>query len=86
MLDRYSFSEQRVGFYVNEDPKCREDFNLPKDGRYIVFLNGEAEPNVLTVDKDFINLKQLVFTLNTSIVKGTPRWGQRAYSCMMDFN
>ena len=86
MLDRYSFSEQRVAFYVNEDPECREEFQLEKKGRYIVFLNGEAEPNVLTVDKDFINLRQLMFTLNTSVVKGTPRWGQRAYSSMMDFN
>jgi len=41
-----------------------------------VFLNGEAtEPNVLTVDKDVINLQQLAFTLNTAVVKGTPKWG-----------
>ena len=30
MVDRYNFTEQRVGFYYNEDPKCREEFNLKK--------------------------------------------------------
>ena len=52
-----------------------------------MFLNGnETEPEVMTVDQDFINLEQMVFTLNTQIVKGTPRWGQRAYAALHDFN
>lgn len=24
MMDRYNFDEQRVGFYINDDPECRK--------------------------------------------------------------
>lgn len=39
----------------------------------------------MTIDEDFINFEQLMFTLNTSIVKGTARWSQRSYSALYDF-
>ena len=31
-------------------------------------------------------MKQMMFTLHTGIVKGTPRWGERAYSALYDLN
>jgi hypothetical protein len=39
----------------------------------------------LTVDEDYIDFQQIMYTLNTSIVKGTPRWSQRSYSVLYDF-
>ena len=39
----------------------------------------------MTVEDDELPYDQLMFTLNTSIVKGTPRWSQRSYSTLFDF-
>jgi len=51
-----------------------------------VFLNGDnTEEEVLTFGEHDISLQQLIFTLNTQMVKGTPRWGQRAFSSIFDF-
>ena len=86
MVDRYNFDQQRAGFYYNSDPKCRSEHDLEEDKKYVVYFNGvNSLPYHLTLDEDYINFEQLMFTLNTSIVKGTPRWSQRAYSSLYDF-
>ena len=86
MVDRYNFDHQRAGFYVNSEANCLGEHDLEEGKKYIVFFNGENSiPQHLTVDEDFINFEQLMFTLNTAIVKGTARWSQRSYSALYDF-
>lgn len=86
MVDRYNYDQQRAGFYYNSDPKCRSEHDLEEDKKYVVYFNGvNSLPYHLTLDEDYINFEQLMFTLNTSIVKGTPRWSQRSYSALFDF-
>lgn len=84
LIDTYRFQDSRVSFHYNEDRKCRSEFNLDPKKAHIAFLSGDATPNILTVNEDYIDLKQMLFTLNTSILKGTPQWGQRAYSTLFD--
>lgn len=51
-----------------------------------MFFNGENSiPYHLNIEEDDISFEQLLYTLNTSIVKGTPRWSQRSYSALYDF-
>lgn len=86
MMDRYHYDQQRVGFYYNDDPECLKEHDLDAGMRYIVFFNGlNSIPYHLTLEEDNISYDQLMFTLNTSIVKGTPRWSQRSYSSLFDF-
>ena len=85
MIDRYNFDEQKIGFFYNEDPKCpKELFDLDPTKVHVVFLMGNAPPEVMVVNEDDITLQQLIFTMNTQIVKGTPKWGQRAHSVFFD--
>lgn len=86
MLDRYNFDHQRSGFYVVEDKKCRKEHDLEEDHKYIVFFNGENSiPYHHLVDEEEVSFEQLLYTLNTSVSKGTPRWSQRSYSALYDF-
>mmetsp|Transcript_5298 Transcript_5298/g.6503 ORF Transcript_5298/g.6503 Transcript_5298/m.6503 type:complete len:132 (+) Transcript_5298:422-817(+) len=78
LADRYMFNDSRVGFYYNTDPACREEFNLEKDEKHIVMFHGEAQPDIRTVDKDYIEIEELMRTLQIGVVRGTPQWGQRA--------
>jgi len=55
--DTYKYVDHRVAFYVNEDPECRTKFQLEPEKTYIAFLSGEARPNLLTVNEDFISLE-----------------------------
>lgn len=49
-------------------------------------LSGDdAVPNIMTVGEDEIGLSALNFALTTTIVKATPRWGQRAFSALFDW-
>ena len=85
-VDRYNFDDQRAGFYYVEDSACRTEHDLDDDKNYIVFFNGENSIwNHIEVTPDSVNFEQLMFTLNTSIVKGTARWSQRSYSALFDF-
>lgn len=44
-----------------------------------MFFNGEnSVPFILEVGKDNIDLPRLMHEISVGIVKGTPRWGQRA--------
>lgn len=71
---------------MTNDPKCVEDKDLDPEKRYIAFLSGDdAVPNIMTVGEDDISVNALNFALTTSIVKATPRWGQRAFSAMFDW-
>ena len=86
MADRYTYDQQRVGFFFNDDPECIKANDLAEGKSHVVFFNGlNSIPYHLTVDDDEITYEQLMFTLNTSIVKGTPRWSQRSYSTLFDF-
>ena len=85
-VDRYNFDDQRAGFYYTEDAACRTEHDLDDEKSYIVFFNGENSIwNHIEVTPDTVNFEQLMFTLNTSIVKGTARWSQRSYSALFDF-
>ena len=85
MMDRYNFDEQRVGFFYNEDPNCaKELYDLDPQKVYIVFAMGDAKPEIMVVNEDDITLQQMIFTMNTQIVKATPKWGQRAHSVFFD--
>ena len=71
---------------MNDDPKCLEDKDLDPKKKYIAFVSGDdAVPNIMTVGEDDISLNSLNFALTTSIVKATPRWGQRAFSALFDW-
>ena len=86
MVDRYSYDQSRAGFYYNSDPECRKEHDLEADKNYVVFFNGlNALPQHLEWDLDSVTYDQLLFTLNTSIVKGTPTWSQRSYSALYDY-
>ena len=51
-----------------------------------MFFNGENSiPYHLNMNEDDVSFEQLLYTLNTSTVKGTPRWSQRSYSALYDF-
>ena len=76
MYDRYSFDEQRVGFFYNEDPECRKLRGLEEHKKYIILFNGENSiPIVLEIDKDEVSLSLLIREVTLGVVKGTPRWG-----------
>lgn len=87
IIDRYNFDEQFVSFLVNEDPSCRTKFQLNDENRHILFLNGENTKTVaMTIGyTKNLSLQLLTSTLNIQMVKGSPRWGQRAYSSIFDF-
>ena len=83
MVDRYNFDEQRVGFFYNDDPECRTKRDLEGDKKYIVFYNGENSiPLVLELGLDNIEVSRLIYETTIGVVKGTPRWGQRAQSAV----
>ena len=76
MVDRYSYDEQRVGFFYNEDKECRRLRDLDVDKNYIVFYNGENSiPFLLEPTNDEVTLPRLIYELAVGVVKGTPRWG-----------
>ena len=76
MIDRYQFDEQRVGFYYNSEPECREKRGLDKDKSYIIFYHGEnSVPYILTMGQDRVDVPRLAFETTAGVVKGTPRWG-----------
>jgi len=39
----------------------------------------------VTVGDDYISYQTLLYALNAAIVKGTPRWSQRAYMSLYEF-
>lgn len=86
MLDRYSFAEQRVQFFYNDDPECKKEHELDQDKKWIVSFNGHnSVPVAWSFEEDTpIDIEQLVYFVTTSIVKGTPKWGQRAHSAIFD--
>ena len=86
MVDRYSFAEQRVQFFYNDSPDCRQKMKLDRDKKYAVMYSGEnAVPSAWPYENNEpIDFEQLVFLVNTSVVKGTPKWGQRAHAAIFD--
>jgi len=40
MIDRYSFAEQRISYYYNDDPACAEANQLDPEKNWIVSFNG----------------------------------------------
>lgn len=39
-MDKFSYDQQRVGFYWNDDPECKKEFGLEEDKDYVLMLNG----------------------------------------------
>ncbi len=78
MYDKYTFDEQRIGIFVNSEKECKEARGLDADKNYVVIYNGESSvPISLEIDET-IDFSRVIYEINTSIVKGTPKWGQRA--------
>lgn len=48
-------------------------------------MTGTINDEVITLSEVKPELNQMLFTLNTQMVKGTPRWGQRAFSSIFDY-
>lgn len=86
MTDIYTYDQQKVGFFYNDSNDCKKEMNLDESKRHIVFYNGlNSIPYHFTMEDDHITHDHLMFSLNTSIVKGTPRWSQRSYSALFNF-
>ena len=77
MIDRYSFAEQRIQFYYNDDPACREKNQLDPEKKFIVSFNGHnSVPSAWEyTTNDPIDMEQLIFMATVGVVKGTPKWG-----------
>ena len=86
MIDRYSFAEQRIQFYYNDDPACREKNQLDPEKKFIVSFNGHnSVPSAWEyTTNDPIDMEQLIFMATVGVVKGTPKWGQRAHAAIFD--
>ena len=85
MSERYNQMSNKVGFYYNSDPECVKQNRLPEGKNYIVFFNGENSlPHHLTLNEDFLSFKMLSKNLDVQMVKGTPKWSQRAYTCLYE--
>lgn len=82
----YHMDTHKVGFYYNSDPACREAHGIDTEKSHIVIYNGfNTLPQHVTVGDDYISYQTLLYALNQAIVKGTPRWSQRAYMCLYEF-
>ena len=63
MHDRYSFAQNKVGFFFNESGDCRTEHGLSFSKNYIVFYNGdEMDRLVLEVGRDDISEMRLIQT------------------------
>ena len=40
-IDRFTFDQQKVGYFWNDDPKCFEKYDLDPKRMYLLMLNGE---------------------------------------------
>ena len=86
MMDRYTFDEQRVGFFYNSDKECKEKKGLDKDKDFVVYFNGEyAIPYVIEASDEGLNKDRLLYETTVRVVNGSPRWSSRANSAMYDF-
>lgn len=85
MYDRFTFDEQRVGHFYNTDPECRRLRDLDPETNYLIIYNGEGSlPFVLTIGKDNIDLNRIIYETTVGVVRGTPRWTQRAKQAVFD--
>ena len=82
-MDRYTFDEQRVGFFYSSDKECKEKKGLDKDRDFIVYYNGEYSiPYVIEVNDDGLDKNRLLYETTVRVVNGSPRWSSRAKSAM----
>ena len=81
MLNQYDYDEQRAGFYYNSDRNCHAYHELEPSKSFLVLFNGENTlPTKIDVtDSSRIKIDILMYMLNSSIVKGMPRWSERAH-------
>ena len=85
--DRYLFDQQRIGFYWNDDPACKKQFDLEEDKRYLLMLNGlNSVESHIELSEDLYEIEDLMYIINTQVCRGTPRWGQRANSVVFTHN
>ena len=86
MWDKYTFDNQRNGFFWNDTPACRKDKGLDPDEAYIIWYNGEhLGPKIQKVEEP-VALSDLNYETTVRTVLGTPMWGQRASSAIFDAN
>ena len=86
MVDRYSFSEQNVSFFYNDEPSCREKNNLDPDSKWLVmYTNEDRDPDAYPYDEEMA-FDDLIDTLITKIVVASNVWGQRAHAAMFDLD
>ena len=59
---------------------------LEPEKKWIVSFNGHnSVPVAWDYEDGPIEMDRLLFLLTTSVVKGTPKWGQRSHSAIFDF-
>ena len=87
MIERYGFEEQRVAIMFNDDPVCRVENDLDRDSKWVVMFNGPTSPPHAFEysDGEPIEVDRLLYLITTSIVKATPKWGQRANGAIFNY-
>ena len=79
MYDKYTFDEQRVGYWFHKDETgaCKQEFGYDLDKDYILISHGANPPSriIELAGSQEYDLSSYLFTLHTDIVKATPRWG-----------
>ena len=85
--DSYVYHHQKVGFHYNSDPECWAAHGVDKDTRAFMSFNGsDSKPGKFTFEEVKEDLPMHVaYMMQTSILKGTPNWGERAFSAFKDF-
>ena len=85
-IDRFSFDQQRLGFYWNDDKECWKKYGLDEDKKYLLMLNGlnSIESHVELSDDGNHSPNDLMFAINSQVCKGTPRWSQRSYNVIFE--
>ena len=79
MTDRFHFDQQRVGFFWNDEPECRTQYGLSEDKKYLMMLNGlNSLESHLELTGEHHKIEDLLYLVNLNLIKGTPRWSQRA--------
>jgi len=86
-IDRFTYDQQRIGFYWNDEPECKKQFDLEEDKPHLLMLNGlnSIESNI-ALTGEYHDPYDLMYMINTQVCKGTPRWSQRSNSVIFDHN
>ena len=51
-IDRYTFDQQKIGFYWNDDKECFKKYNLDPENLYLLMLTGNnPSANAIPLDQ-----------------------------------